>query len=47
MEKNFRSTDIDKIEYTTSVGENKLLRSSFSWMALAMLLSTAKQSEQK
>ena len=41
MEKNFRSTDIDKIEYTTSVGENKLLRSSFSWMALAMLLSSA------
>lgn len=40
MENNFRSTDIDKIEYATVVGENKLLRSSFSWMALAMLLTS-------
>lgn len=40
MEKNFRSTNIDKIEYATIVGENKLLRASFSWMALAMLLTT-------
>lgn len=39
MERNFRSTDIDKIEYATVVGENKLLRASFSWMALAMLLT--------
>jgi uncharacterized protein len=40
MERNFRSTDIDKIEYATVVGENKLLRASFSWMALAMLLTS-------
>lgn len=40
MDRNFRSTDIDKIDYTTVVGENKLLRNSFSWMALAMLLTS-------
>ena len=40
MERDFRSTDIDKIEYATIVGENKLLRASFSWMALAMLLTS-------
>ena len=40
MENNLRSTDIDKIEYTTIVKENKLLRASFSWMALAMLLTS-------
>lgn len=40
MERNFRSTDIDKIDYATVVGENKLLRHSFSWMALAMLLTS-------
>ena len=40
METNFRNTNIDKIEYATVVGENKLLRSSFSWMALAMLLTS-------
>ncbi|WP_317899640.1 Bax inhibitor-1/YccA family protein [Aurantibacillus circumpalustris] len=36
---NLRSTDINKIEYTTIAGENKLLRNSFAWMALAMLLT--------
>lgn len=40
MEKNIRNTDINKIEYATIVGENKLLRTSFSWMALAMLLTS-------
>lgn len=35
-----RSTDINKMEYTTIVSENKLLRASFSWMALAMLLTS-------
>ncbi len=40
MENNLRSTDIDKIEYTTLVGENKLLRNSFTWMSVAMLLTT-------
>jgi uncharacterized protein len=40
MDRNFRSTDLEKIDYTTIVGENKLLRNSFSWMALAMLLTS-------
>lgn len=40
MENNMRSTDINKMEYTTIVSENKLLRASFSWMALAMLLTS-------
>lgn len=40
MENNLRSTDIDKIEYATLVGENKLLRNSFTWMSVAMLLTT-------
>jgi uncharacterized protein len=40
MEKSFRNTDIDKMEYAAVVGENKLLRASFSWMALAMLLTS-------
>ncbi len=39
--RNLRNTDIDKIEYATVVStENKLLRASFSWMSLAMLLTT-------
>jgi FtsH-binding integral membrane protein len=37
---NIRSTDFNKIEYTTLAGENKLLRNSFAWMALAMLLTS-------
>lgn len=40
MDTNFRNTNIDNIEYATIVGENKLLRSSFLWMALAMLLTS-------
>jgi uncharacterized protein len=40
MERNLRNTNIDTIEYTTVTGENKLLRSAFSWMSLAMLLTT-------
>lgn len=41
MDTNFRNTDIDKMDFTTTVaGENKLLRASFSWMSLAMLLTT-------
>lgn len=39
MDSNYRSTNIDKIEYAQVVNENKLLRSSFSWMALAMVLT--------
>jgi hypothetical protein len=37
---NLRSTNIDRIDFATVTGENKLLRSSFSWMALAMLLTS-------
>lgn len=40
MDNNLRSTNIDKIDFTTVAGENKLLRASFSWMALAMLLTS-------
>jgi len=40
MDFNLRNTNIDKIEYATVVKENKLLRASFSWMALAMLLTS-------
>ena len=40
MQINQRNMNIDKIEYATITRENKLLRSSFSWMALAMLLTT-------
>jgi uncharacterized protein len=37
---NLRGTDFNNIEYTTLVDENKLLRNSFSWMSLAMLLTS-------
>jgi len=37
---NLRSTDLNKIDFTTVAGENKLLKASFSWMALAMLLTS-------
>jgi len=37
---NLRSTDINKIDFRTVAGENKLLKASFSWMALAMLLTS-------
>ncbi len=40
METNSRSTNIDKIDYTTTVGQNTILRSAFSWMSLAMVLTT-------
>jgi FtsH-binding integral membrane protein len=40
MENNLRNTDINKMEYATITTENKLLRSSFSWMSLAMVLTT-------
>jgi uncharacterized protein len=40
METNFRNTNIQNIGYAGVVGENKLLRSSFAWMSLAMLLTT-------
>lgn len=40
METNFRSTNIDKIETATILNERTILRSAFSWMALAMVLTT-------
>ncbi|MCE3226045.1 MAG: Bax inhibitor/YccA family protein [Bacteroidetes bacterium] len=40
MDNNYRGTNIDNIEYATVVGQNKLLRASFSWMALAMVITT-------
>jgi uncharacterized protein len=40
METNFRKTNLDNIETATLVQENTLLRSSFAWMALAMVITT-------
>lgn len=40
MENQIRHTDIDNLDFTTASGVNKLLRASFSWMALAMLLTS-------
>lgn len=40
MNTNFRNTNLENFEYATITSENKLLRSSFSWMALAMLLTS-------
>ncbi len=40
METNFRNTPIEKIQSATIVSENKLLRSAFAWMAMAMVLTT-------
>lgn len=40
MDSNFRNTNIEGYEYATVVGDNKVLRASFSWMSLAMLLTT-------
>ena len=40
METNFRNTPIEKIQSATIVSENKLLRSAFAWMAVAMVLTT-------
>ncbi len=40
MENNLRNTNIDNLGYTAVASENKLLRASFSWMSLAMLLTS-------
>lgn len=40
METNYRNTNIDKFQSATIVSENTLLRSAFSWMSLAMILTT-------
>lgn len=39
-DKNFRSTNINNLEFGSISTENKLLRASFSWMAMAMLLTS-------
>lgn len=40
MENNLRSTNLEELDLSTVVTGNKLLRSSFTWMAVAMLLTT-------
>ncbi len=40
MENNTRSTNIEKIDYATVVGSNTLLRSVFSWMTAALIITT-------
>jgi FtsH-binding integral membrane protein len=40
MNSDYRNPNIENIEYATIVGDNKLLRSSFLWMSLAMLLTS-------
>jgi hypothetical protein len=40
MENNLRNTNFEKFEYATFVAENRVLKASFSWMALAMLLTS-------
>ncbi|MBX3162982.1 MAG: Bax inhibitor-1/YccA family protein [Bacteroidetes bacterium] len=40
MNTNLRNTNLENFEYATITSENKLLRSAFSWMALAMLLTS-------
>lgn len=40
MENNLRSTNIDELDYTTISTGNKLLRNSFTWMSVAMLLTS-------
>ncbi len=40
MDNTSRNTDLESLDFTTVAGENKLLRNSFSWMALAMLLTS-------
>lgn len=35
-----RNTDLNTLDFTTVTGENKLLRSAFAWMALAMVFTS-------
>lgn len=37
---NLRGPEVTDLDFRTVTGQNRLLRSSFSWMALAMLLTT-------
>lgn len=40
MENNFRNTPINQFETVTQVNQNVLLRNSFSWMSLALVLTS-------
>ncbi len=40
METNYRSTNVNNIESATLVNDNTLLKNSFAWMTLAMVLTT-------
>ena len=40
MDRDLRNTNVDNLEYATFDTSNKLLRASFSWMTLAMLLTS-------
>lgn len=40
MENNIRSTNIEKLDYGTVTGSNTLLRSVFSWMTAALVITT-------
>ena len=40
METNFRNTNIEQLHTSTVVRENSILRASFAWMSLAMILTT-------
>lgn len=40
MDSNFRNTPIENFENATFVTQNTILRSSFAWMSLAMVLTT-------
>ena len=41
MENNLRSTNIDQLDFNTVSAGNKVLRTSFTWMAVAMLITSA------
>ncbi len=40
MDNNLRNTNFEKFEYATIVAENKILKSSFAWMGLALVLTS-------
>jgi FtsH-binding integral membrane protein len=40
MDNNLRNSEVTPMDFTTVTGQNKLLRSSFAWMGLAMALTT-------
>src|SRR5690242_19531509 len=40
MDNNLRNTEVSDLDFVSVTGQNKLLRASFSWMSLAMLLTS-------